>query len=174
MSLPNPPAWKFKCRYVRDAENIFGVDGENVKSSDLKFVENDFKKGIYDENLHVFIKTTNIHVDNKYTIKVEFLNPGWNLRPNKNYIDGAILVYDVSQTDGLEKIIDISHEYVHNDSYYVANEIPIMIVANNWDKNKKSRDDLLKEVKNFVGEEFLCTITSKEEKISPGLEEILK
>ncbi|CAG8740186.1 1350_t:CDS:1, partial [Racocetra fulgida] len=64
------------------------------------------------------------------------------------YIDGAILVYDVSQTDGLEKIVELSREYINTDSNYVANVNPIMIIANKWDKwdenKQKNRDDLLK------------------------------
>ncbi|KAF0429609.1 hypothetical protein F8M41_005662 [Gigaspora margarita] len=92
-----------------------------------------------------------------------------------SYIDSAILVYDVSETDGLEKIKELSHEYTNTDSDYVTNKIPIMIIANKLDNYKqKSRDDLLKEIKNFVGVEFLYNITSKEEKTSASIEEILR
>ncbi|KAF0457823.1 hypothetical protein F8M41_001106 [Gigaspora margarita] len=92
-----------------------------------------------------------------------------------SYIDGAILVYDVSETNGLVKIKELSREYTNTDSDYLTNKIPIMIIANKWDKYKqKSRDDLLKEIKNFVGEEFLFNVTSKDEKTSASIEEILK
>ncbi|RIB22021.1 hypothetical protein C2G38_2297121 [Gigaspora rosea] len=108
----------------------------------------------------------------------DFFLRRWNLRPNKNYynyIDGAILVYDISHPNGLEKIKELSREYVNTDSNYVINNIPIMIIANRWDENKqKSRDDLLNEVNNFVGEEFLCDVTSIEEKTSTSLEAIIK
>ncbi|CAG8826437.1 17978_t:CDS:2, partial [Cetraspora pellucida] len=91
------------------------------------------------------------------------------------YIDGAILVYDISQTDGLGEIIKLSREYTDTDSNYVTNKIPIMIIANKWDINKqKSEKDILKEVKNSVGEEFLCNITSINEKTSTSIKEILK
>ncbi|CAG8818586.1 4749_t:CDS:2, partial [Gigaspora rosea] len=88
------------------------------------------------------------------------------------YIDGAILVYDVSETDGLEKIKELSREYTNADNDYVTNKIPIMIIANNRDECKqKSRDDLLKEIKNFHGVGFLY---DEEEISSASIEEILK
>ncbi|CAG8579545.1 2260_t:CDS:2, partial [Racocetra persica] len=158
-----------------------GVDGErDVGKSWLieKFAGNDFENGEYEENLHVYVTTTYIHLDN-CTVKVEFLETGWNMRPNINYysyIDGAMLVYDIS--DGLKKIEELSREYTNTDSNYVTDKIPIMIIANKWDENEhKNEDDLLKEIKNSVGEEFLCNITSTEEKISKissSFEEILK
>ncbi|CAG8839576.1 45712_t:CDS:1, partial [Gigaspora margarita] len=54
---------------------LVGVDGEReVGKSGLiyKFAKNDFKNGIYEETLQVYVTTTLIHLDN-YTIKVEFL-----------------------------------------------------------------------------------------------------
>ncbi|CAG8833475.1 14484_t:CDS:2, partial [Cetraspora pellucida] len=97
------------------------------------------------------------------------------------YIDGAILVYDISQTNGLGGIAKLLREYTDIDSNYVTNEIPIMIIANKWDildiNKQKSEKDLLEEVKNSVdisGEEFLCNITSINEKTSTNIEEILK
>ncbi|CAG8512308.1 1765_t:CDS:2, partial [Gigaspora rosea] len=80
-----------------------GVDGKDcVGKSSLvsKFAKDDFDNGVYKDTLHVYVTTTYIHLNN-YTIKVEFLETGWNLRPNKNYIDGAILVYDINDSDGL-------------------------------------------------------------------------
>ncbi|RIB01493.1 P-loop containing nucleoside triphosphate hydrolase protein [Gigaspora rosea] len=143
--------------------NLFrqvGIDGEReVGKSGLinKFAADDFDNGTYEETLHVYVTTTHMHIhldDYNYNVKVEFLETGWNLRPNKNYynyIDGAILVYDISRTDGLEKIKELSREYVNTASNYVNNNIPIMIIANKWDKNKqKSRDDLLNKVNNFA------------------------
>ncbi|RIB23138.1 P-loop containing nucleoside triphosphate hydrolase protein [Gigaspora rosea] len=144
-----------------------GVDGERCvgKSSLIsKFAETDFKNGKYEETLQVYVTTTHVHLDN-YTIKVEFLEAGWNLKPNKNYysyIDGAILVYDVSKTNGLEKIKELSREYTNTDSDYVTNKIPIMIIANKWDEYRQKRV------------EFLYNVTSKEEKTSASIEEILK
>ncbi|KAF0499956.1 small GTPase [Gigaspora margarita] len=161
-----------------------GIDGERrVGKSGLirKFAEDDFRNGTYEETLHVYVTTTHMHIqldDYNYNVKVEFLETGWNLRPNKiyyNYIDGAILVYDISDADGLEKIKELSREYVNTDCNNVINNFPIMIIANQWDENKqKNRDDLLNEVNNFVGEEFLCDITSIEEKTSTSLEKIIK
>ncbi|CAG8813353.1 68_t:CDS:2, partial [Racocetra persica] len=134
-----------------------GVDGERWAGKSwliTKFAENDFYLGAYEENLQVYVITTYIHLDN-CTIKVEFLETGWNMRPNKNYysyIDGAMLVYDISRTDGLKIIEELLHEYTNTDSNYVTNKIPIMIIANKWgerDKNKyKDEDELLKEIKN--------------------------
>ncbi|CAG8676578.1 22988_t:CDS:2, partial [Gigaspora rosea] len=159
-----------------------GIDGESGVSSLIsKFAADDFRNGTYEETLNVYVTTTHMHIhldDYNYNVKVEFLETGWNLRPNKNYynyIDCAILVYDVSRTDGLEKIKELSREYVNTDSNNVINNNPIMVIANKWDKNKqKSRDDLLNEVNNFVGEEFLCDITSIEEETSTSLEGIIK
>ncbi|RIB23136.1 hypothetical protein C2G38_898117 [Gigaspora rosea] len=94
-----------------------GVDGERYAGKSRlidEFTEGDLENGKYEETLQVHVTTTHIHLDN-YTIKVEFLEAGWNLRPNKNYysyIDCAILVYDVSETDGLEKIKELSRTNV--------------------------------------------------------------
>ncbi|CAG8804727.1 33854_t:CDS:2, partial [Racocetra persica] len=147
-----------------------GVDGKrDVGKSSLvsKFAEYDFKKGEYKDTLHVYVTTTLIPLNN-CTIKVEFLETGWNLRPNKNYIDGAILVYDTSESDGLNEMKEISHEYI-------SSKIPIMIIANKCDINKhENRDDLLKEVKNYFGEECLFDKTSIKEKTSDKLNKILE
>ncbi|KAF0552790.1 rab11 protein [Gigaspora margarita] len=143
-----------------------GVDGEHwISKTSLinEFAENDFKNGIYEENLQVYVTTTLIQLDN-YIIKVEFLITGWHLRPNKNYysyIDGAILIYD-----GLEKMKELICEYTNTDNDYLTNKIPIMIITN------KSDNDLLKEIKTFVGEEFLYNVTSAYGKTS--IEKILK
>ncbi|KAF0560095.1 Ras-like protein Rab-11B [Gigaspora margarita] len=155
-----------------------GVDGEReVGKSGLIYKLGKNYNGTYEETLQVYVATTLIQLDN-YIIKVEFLETGWNLRPNKNYysyIDGAILVYDVSETDGLEKMKELTCEYTNTDSDYLTNKIPIMIIANKWDKCKqKSSDDILKEIKTFIGEEFLCNVTSEKEKTSASIEEILK
>ncbi|KAF0525240.1 ras-related protein RABD1-like [Gigaspora margarita] len=157
-----------------------GVDGErDVGKSCLikKFASDDFKNGVYKNAFHAYVITTHIQLDD-YDIKIEFLETGWNLRPNENYykyVDGAILVYDISQSDGLREIKELSREYSRN-------EIPIMIVANKCDKNEhKNRDDLLKEVKNYfgeelniLGEEFLFDKTSEKEKTNASLNKILK
>ncbi|RIB09551.1 P-loop containing nucleoside triphosphate hydrolase protein [Gigaspora rosea] len=157
-----------------------GVDGKrNVGKSCLinKFASDDFDNGQYKNAFHAYVTTTHIRLDD-YDLKIEFLETGWNLRPNENYykyIDGAILVYDISQSDGLKKIKELSREYSRN-------EIPIMIVANKCDLNEhKNRDDLLKEVKNYfgeelniLGEEVLFDKTSEKEKTSASLNKILK
>ncbi|CAG8785667.1 15985_t:CDS:2, partial [Cetraspora pellucida] len=65
---------------------------------------------------------------------------------------------------------------------YSSNEIPIMIIANKCDRNEhKNRDDLLKEVKyyfgeelNILGKEFLFDKTSVREKTSASLNKILE
>ncbi|CAG8666556.1 2975_t:CDS:2, partial [Cetraspora pellucida] len=58
---------------------------------------------------------------------------------------------------------------------YISSKIPIMIIANKCDKNKhENRDDLLKEVKNYFGEEYLFDKTSIKEKTSDKLNKILE
>ncbi|CAG8746376.1 7547_t:CDS:2, partial [Racocetra fulgida] len=144
-----------------------GVDGKRgVGKSCLikKFADDDFENGKYKNTFHAYVTTTTKHIRlDDYDIKVEFLetnqmksellNPNWNLfffqimelylsckyYSYYSYIDGAILVYDISQYDGLKEIKELSCEY---------SKIPIMIIANNCDKNE---DDLLKEVKNYFG-----------------------
>ncbi|CAG8832378.1 13045_t:CDS:2, partial [Cetraspora pellucida] len=91
------------------------------------------------------------------------------------YIDGAILVYDISEDNGLNGMKELLCEYS-------SNEIPIMIIANKCDKNEhKNRDDLLKEIKyyfgeelNILGKEFLFDKTSDMEKTSASLNKILE
>ncbi|CAG8519870.1 5359_t:CDS:2 [Dentiscutata erythropus] len=91
-----------------------------------------------------------------------------DLRPNKNYIDGAILVYDVARYKSKIKIKELLlDEY----SSYINNKIPIMIVATEC-KNK-IREDLLED-KNFFGEEFLFNAISIKEKTSINIDKILK
>ncbi|CAG8559745.1 13872_t:CDS:2, partial [Cetraspora pellucida] len=154
-----------------------GVDGEaRVGKSRLisKFAENDFENGVYKNTLHAYVTTSYIQLDD-YTIKVEFLETGWSLRPNKNYVDGAILVYDISQFDALKEIKELSSEYN-------SNKIPIMIIANKCDNNKhKNSVDFLKDIKdyfgeelNILGEEFLFDKTSIKDKTSASLDKILK
>ncbi|CAG8809876.1 16215_t:CDS:2, partial [Racocetra persica] len=98
----------------------------------------------------------------------------WDLRPNKNYysyIDGAVLVYDISQPDSKTKINEL---LLDEDNSYINNKIPIMIIANKCDKyENKNREDLLKE-KQYFGEKFLFNTTSFEEKTSTSLDKILE
>ncbi|CAG8799907.1 1195_t:CDS:2, partial [Racocetra persica] len=143
-----------------------GVDGEYYVGKSCfikKFAYGDFENGVYKNTFHAYVTTTHIRLDD-YDIKVEFLETGWNLRPNEN-----------SQSDGLKEIKELSREYN-------SNEIPIMIIANKCDKNEhRNRDDLLKEVKNYfgeelniLGEEFLFDKTSEKQKTSTSLNKILK
>ncbi|CAG8651100.1 5174_t:CDS:2, partial [Dentiscutata heterogama] len=126
---------------------MIGVDGEKgVGKSCLinKFANDDFENGIYKETLRAYITTTHIQLDN-YTIKVEFLEIG-DLRPNKIYIDGAVLVYDISQPDSKTKIKELLLDEC--SSYF--------------------------KEKNYFGEEFLFNETSIEEKTSASLNKILE
>ncbi|KAF0520799.1 Ras-related protein ORAB-1 [Gigaspora margarita] len=153
-----------------------GVDGkEEVGKSSLvsKFAEDDFNNGVYKDTLHVYVTTTYIHLNN-YTIKVEFLETGWNLRPNKNYysyIDGAILVYDINDSDGLNGINELLFDY----SKYVTYKFPMMIIANKCNGNANEiRADLLQKIKTSVGKEVLFDIASINEETSDILNKINK
>ncbi|KAF0548456.1 hypothetical protein F8M41_025963 [Gigaspora margarita] len=142
-----------------------GVDGKD-NFDKCQFIDqfaND--KGVYKDTLHAYVKTTYIQLDD-YTIKVEFLITGWNLRPNKNYysyVDGAMFVCDISDTN---EIKELSREYNSHATY----KIPIIMIAKEW---KKNNDELLNEVKKFVGEEFLFDAISINE-WTIGFNKILK
>ncbi|RIB25121.1 P-loop containing nucleoside triphosphate hydrolase protein [Gigaspora rosea] len=145
-----------------------GVDGKDcVGKSSLvsKFAKDDFDNGVYKDTLHVYVTTTYIHLNN-YTIKVEFLETGWNLRPNKNYysyIDGAILVYDINDSDGLIGINEVLCDYSKHATY----KIPMMIIANKCNGNTNEiRADLLQKIKTSVGKEFLFDVASINEETS--------
>ncbi|RIB14209.1 hypothetical protein C2G38_1674589 [Gigaspora rosea] len=88
-----------------------GVDGKRGVGKSCfiaKYAKDDIKNSEYNNALHAYVTTTHIRLNN-HAIKVEFLETGWNLRPNQNYysyIDGAILVYDTSRSNGLHGISD--------------------------------------------------------------------
>ncbi|CAG8731000.1 14337_t:CDS:2, partial [Cetraspora pellucida] len=152
-----------------------GVDGEKRAGKSClikKFAHDDFHKGEYKETLRAYVTTTHIQLEN-YTIKVEFLETGWDLRPNKNYysyIDGAVLVYDISQSDNKTKVKKLLSD---EDNSYINSKFPIMIIANKYDKYENKNNSLIEE-KNYFGDEFLFNTTSYEEKTSASLNKILK
>ncbi|RIB23258.1 hypothetical protein C2G38_2171826 [Gigaspora rosea] len=70
-----------------------------------------------------------------------------------SYINGAIFVCDISSTDILNEIKELSDEYRNEHGSYINDKVPIVIIA---DKNvQKIRNDILKETKNYVDDELL-------------------
>ncbi|KAF0476408.1 hypothetical protein F8M41_024395 [Gigaspora margarita] len=108
---------------------------------------NKFDGRVYNETLHTHVITTNVHLDN-YTIKVELLKTGWNLRPNINY-------------------------YRRNEyGDYLNDKMPIMIVV---DKNKQeSQTDILKEAKIYVEDVLLFDKTLTKENTIEILKEYIE
>ncbi|KAF0516439.1 hypothetical protein F8M41_017103 [Gigaspora margarita] len=150
-----------------------GLDGSPSLVNDFAYI---FGGKLYNETLHTHVITTNVHLDN-YIINIELLKTGWYLRPNINYysyIDGAILVCDLSRSDILKEIKELSDEYNNEYGNYVADKMPIMIVV---DKNgQKGRNDILKEVKTYVEDVLLFdkTLTKENENTIEILKEFIE
>ncbi|KAF0553035.1 hypothetical protein F8M41_020721 [Gigaspora margarita] len=145
-----------------------GLDGSFRLVDDFA---NEFDRRVYNETLHTHVITTNVHLDN-YIIKVELLKAGWSLRPNVNYysyIDGAILVCDLSHSDILKEIKELSDEYSNEYGNYVTDKMPIMIVA-----EKESRNDILKEAKTYVEDVLLFDETLTKENTIEILKEYIE
>ncbi|CAG8442626.1 23950_t:CDS:2, partial [Gigaspora rosea] len=141
-----------------------GVDGKRGVGKSCfiaKYAKDDIKNSEYNNALHAYVTTTHIRLNN-HAIKVEFLETGWNLRPNQ-------------KSNGLHGIKELAYEYSKN-------KIPMMIIANKCDKNNnKNRDTLLNEVKkyfgkelNILGEKFLFEKTSADEKTIYKLNKLLE
>ncbi|KAF0449316.1 hypothetical protein F8M41_002505 [Gigaspora margarita] len=129
-----------------------GLDGTPYLANDFA---RQFGGGVYNETLHAQIITTDVHLDN-YTIKVDLLKAGYDLRPNINYysyIDVAMLVCDISHTNILNEIKELSEEYRNEHGSYVTDKVHIVMIA---DKTvQKSRNDILKEAKNYIEDVLL-------------------